>query len=135
MFRARNRCPFIDIERRFVFYRSALILHPFSVARFKQTVPIDDYVIDVLMRDLVGHDQHPAAYLVYVYLYGLAARNNWKPLLISLRGLADATGLSKSAVHVALQRLRRRELITTDRQRATATPRHRVLRHWRRGVR
>jgi DNA-binding MarR family transcriptional regulator len=99
--------------------------------RFKQTVPIDDYVIDVLMRDLVGHDQHPAAYLVYVYLYGRAARNNWKALSISLRALAETTGLSKSAVHVALQRLRRRELIVTQRQHATATPRHRVLRHWR----
>ena len=29
--------------------------------RFKRTVPIDDYVLDVLMRDLIGHDQKPAA--------------------------------------------------------------------------
>jgi DNA-binding MarR family transcriptional regulator len=100
--------------------------------RFKQTVPVDDYVIDVLMRDLVGHDQHPAAYLVYLYLYGQAVRNNWKPLPISLRELADATGLSKSAVQTAVNRLHHRELIASDRKHATATPRHRVLRHWRR---
>ena len=48
--------------------------------RFKQTVPIDDYILDVLMRDLIGHDQQPAAYLVYLYLYGQAARKKWKPV-------------------------------------------------------
>ena len=101
------------------------------MARFKETIPIDDYVLDVLMRDLVGHDQQPAAYLVYLYLYGVAARNKWKSLSLSSRSLADATGLSKSAVQDALVRLRRRELIMTTSDHATATPRHRVLRHWR----
>ena len=99
--------------------------------RFKHTVGIDDYVLDVLMRDLIGHDQKPAAYLVYLYLYGQAARTKWKPVVASLRTLADATGLSKSAVQVAIAALRRRELIATTRDHATATPRHRVLRHWR----
>jgi hypothetical protein len=99
--------------------------------RFKQTIPIDDYVIDVLLRDIVGHDQQPAAYLVYLYLYGQAARNKWKPVAASLRTLANVTGLSKSAVQSALENLRRRELITTTSDHATATPRHRVLRHWR----
>ena len=99
--------------------------------RFKQTVPVDDYILDVLMRDLIGHDQKPAAYLVYLYLYGQAARRKWKPIAASVRALADATGLSKSAVQVALATLRRRELIVTTRDHATATSRHRVLRHWR----
>ena len=94
-------------------------------------VAVDDYVLDVLMRDVVGHDQQPSAYLVYLYLYGQAARSRWKPLSISLRTLADATGLSKSAVQTALKLLRRRELIVSERAHATATPRHRVLRHWR----
>lgn len=102
------------------------------MARFKQTIAVDDYMLDVLMRDLVGHDQHPAAYLVYLYLYGQAARTNWKPVSMSLRALADGTGLSRSAVQTALERLRRRELIVTHRKHPTATPRHRVLRHWRR---
>lgn len=100
--------------------------------RFKQTVSVDDYVLDVLMQDLVGHDQHPAAYLVYLYLYGQASRANWKPVPMSLRLLADGTGLSKSAVQTALDRLRRRQLIATHRKHLTATPQHRVLRHWRR---
>jgi len=99
--------------------------------RFKEIVPVDDYVLDVLMRDLVGHDQQPAAYLVYLYLYGQAARKKWKPISASLRTLADITGLSKSAVQTALESLRRRELIVTTSDHATATPRHRVLRHWR----
>jgi hypothetical protein len=99
--------------------------------RFRETIPIDDYVLDVLMRDLVGHDQQPAAYLVYLHLYRQAARSKWRPVSASLRMLADATGLSKSAVQTALGRLRRRELIATASDHATATPRHRVLRHWR----
>jgi DNA-binding MarR family transcriptional regulator len=101
------------------------------VPRFKQTIPIDDYVLDVLMRDLTGHDQQPAAYLVYLHLYSQAARKKWKPVVASLRTIADATGLSKSAVQVAIATLRRRDLIVTTRDHATATPRHRVLRHWR----
>ena len=99
--------------------------------RCRETVPIDDYVLDVLMRDLIGHDQQPAAYLVYLYLYGQAARKKWKPVVASVRTLADATGLSKSAIQTALATLRRRELIVTTRDHATATSRHRVLRHWR----
>jgi DNA-binding MarR family transcriptional regulator len=101
------------------------------VPRFKQTVSIDDYVLDILMRDLIGHDQQPAAYLVYLYLYSQAARKKWKPVVASLRTLADATGLSKSAIQISLANLRRRELIVTTREHATATSRHRVLRHWR----
>ena len=99
--------------------------------RFRETVPVDDYVLDVLMRDLIGHDQQPAAYLVYLYLYGQATRMKWKPVTASLRMLADATGLSKSAIQVALATLRRRQLIVTTRDHATASSRHRVLRHWR----
>ena len=99
--------------------------------RFKQTIPIDDYVLDVLMRDLIGHDQQPAAYLVYLYLYGQAARKKWKPVVASLRTLADGTGLSKSAIQIALATLRGRKLIVTTRNHATATSRHRVLCHWR----
>ena len=48
-----------------------------------------------------------------------------------LRMLAEATGLSKSAVQTALECLRRRQLIKTTSEHATAVPHHRVLRHWR----
>jgi DNA-binding transcriptional MocR family regulator len=99
--------------------------------RFRETIPVDDYIVDVLMRDIVGHDRQPAAYLVYLYLYGQAARSKWKPVAASLRTLAEATGLSKSAVQTALENLRQRELIVTANAHATAVPCHRVLRHWR----
>jgi DNA-binding GntR family transcriptional regulator len=102
------------------------------VPRFRETVPIDDYVLDVLMRDIVGHDRQPAAYLVYVHLFGRAVRAKWKPVEASLRSLAEETGLSKSAVQTALELLRRRELIESESDHATAVPTHRVLRHWRR---
>jgi hypothetical protein len=92
---------------------------------------MDDYVVDVLMRDLVGHDQQPAAFLVFVFLYGRAARQRWRPVRASLRMIADETGLSKSAVQAALVRLRSRQLVATARRHRTATPAHRVLRHWR----
>jgi DNA-binding MarR family transcriptional regulator len=101
------------------------------VPRFKRRVPIDDYVLDVLMRDLVGHDQKSAAFMVYLHLYGQAARTKWRRISGSLRTIADATGLSKSAVHTALTHLRRRQLIATTADHATATSRHRILRPWR----
>jgi len=101
------------------------------VPRFNQIVPIDDYVLDVLMRDIVGHDQQPAAFLVYLYLSGRAARQRWRPVNASLRMLADETGLSKSAVQSALATLHFRQLVKTSRAHSTAVPAHRVLRHWR----
>lgn len=99
--------------------------------RFRETIPVDDYVIDVLMPDIVGHDRHPAAYLVYLNLYRRAFQTKWRPVAASLRTIAEATGLSKSAVQTALNRLRRRELIRSSATGPTAVSSHRVLRHWR----
>ena len=99
--------------------------------RSPATLLVDDYVLDVLLRDIVGHDQQPAAYLVYLFLYGRAARQQWRPVAAGLSAIAGETGLSRSAVQSAMARLRKRELIATARAHATATPRHRVLRPWR----
>jgi DNA-binding MarR family transcriptional regulator len=99
--------------------------------RFRKSIPVDDYVLDVLMPDLVGHDQQPGAFLVYLYLYRASQRNNWRPVTQSLRAIAEGTGLSKSAVQLALQRLDRRELVESTSAHATAARRHRVVRHWR----
>ena len=98
--------------------------------RFRPTVPVDDYVLDVLMRDLIAHDQQPSAFLVYLFLFGRAARQRWRPVALSLRMIAEETGLSKSAVQLAMDTLRYRELILTTRAHATAVPWHRVLRPW-----
>ena len=100
--------------------------------RPQRTIPIDAYALDVLMPDLVGHDRQPAAYLCYLQLYSRALRGRWQPVPASLRDLAEATGLSKSAVQTALETLRRRQLITTTSEHATAVPEHRVARPWRR---
>jgi len=94
-------------------------------------VPVDVYVLDVLLRDLVGHDKRPAAFLVYLHLYRAAARARWGPVSASLRDIAEATGLSKSAAEIAMKILRRRRLVSTRTAFRTACPRHRVLRHWR----
>lgn len=99
--------------------------------RFRRTIPIDDYVLDVLMRDLVGHDQQPSAFLVFLFLFGRAARAKGRPVTASIRTIADETGLSKSAVQTALKTLQRNELIVTRRRHSTAVPEHTVLRHWR----
>ena len=100
------------------------------MTRQKDFVPVDVYVLDVLLRDLVGHDKRPAAFLVYLFLYGAAARARWQPVRASLRDIAEATGLSKSAAESAMKILRRRRLVTTQTSFRTARPRHRVLRHW-----
>src|SRR5205809_1847033 len=94
-------------------------------------VPVDAYVLDLLLRDLVGHDKRPAAFLVYLFLYGAAARSRWRPVRASLRDIAEATGLSKSAAETALKILRRRHLVTTQTSFRAARRRHQVLRHWR----
>jgi DNA-binding MarR family transcriptional regulator len=103
--------------------------------RFRRTIPIDDYVLDILMPDLVGHDHQPAAFLVYLHLYRAAQRQRWRPVSASLRMIAEGTGLSKSSVQIALERLRSRELIRSKSAHATALPQHHVLRHWRQPIR
>lgn len=103
----------------------------------RRTVLLDAYVVDVLMRDLIGHDRQPSAFLVYLFLFtrtenSTSARRGGGNVTISLRGIAEATGLSKSVAQVALRTLKRRELIRADAEHATAVPTYRVLRPWRR---
>jgi DNA-binding MarR family transcriptional regulator len=102
------------------------------MVRSREVVAIDRYVLEVLMRDLIGHDHQPGAFLVYLHLHGQAACIDWKPVAASLRLIAEATGLSKSAVQTAMQTLHRRGLIQSTRIHATAVPTHSVLRPWRR---
>lgn len=48
---------------------------------------LDDYVVDVLMRDLVGHDRRPASFLVYLWLISEQARRQG-PVQVSYQELA-----------------------------------------------
>jgi hypothetical protein len=91
---------------------------------------LDPYVFDVLMRDLTGHDRRPAAFLVYLMLWWKQAHA--EEMVLSLQQLADATGLSKSAVQASVGLLVRRCLIRADRPTPTSVPRYAVLRPWAR---
>jgi hypothetical protein len=92
---------------------------------------IDDYVMDVLMRDLVGHDRSPSAYLVYLHLWTHTAARRSKTAKLSHQMIADATGLSKSAVQSGMRCLVRRHLVRAQRESVTAIPEYQIARPWR----
>jgi DNA-binding MarR family transcriptional regulator len=93
---------------------------------------IDDYVLDVLMRDLVGHDHSVAAFLVYLQLSRHAAVAAEGAVRLSHAALAEATGLSKRAVQNAVDHLVRRQLIEKTLAQPTAMPTYTVRTPWRR---
>ena len=92
---------------------------------------LDDYVCDVLMRDLVGHDHQPTAFLVYLYLTYETGRSRRERIQASYQTLADAIGVSKSATQSAIRWLVRRRLLDVRKDAPTAVPSYRVLRPWR----
>jgi hypothetical protein len=93
-------------------------------------VSLDDYVFDVLMRDLVGHDRRPVCFLVYVWLAAESGKRGGD-VEISYRELAESIGVSKSSVQGAVSWLVRRKLIEVSRSSVTATPCYSVLSPWR----
>ncbi len=93
-------------------------------------VPVDGYVFQTLMRDLVGHDRRPAAYLLYLYLWSRGAARRGGGVPMSLSELAGETGMSKSAVQAGLRHLRNRRLLRSEREHATARPMHALLKPW-----
>jgi hypothetical protein len=92
---------------------------------------IDDYVIEVLMRDLVGHDKRPVAFLVYLWLAAEQVGRS-EPVQISYQDLAESIGVSKSAAQSAVAWLVRRKLLTASKATVTATPFYKVQRPWKR---
>jgi DNA-binding MarR family transcriptional regulator len=94
---------------------------------------LDDYVADVLLRDLVGHDHSPAAFVVYLFLWRRTAGRRRKWERASHRDIALETGLSRSAVQRALRILHRRRLVRSRRRSETDTPEHSVERPWAAG--
>jgi hypothetical protein len=91
---------------------------------------IDSYVVDTLMPDLVLHDHQPSAFLVYLQLWYRSASAGAR-VRLSHQDMAEATGLSKSAVQAAIRTLTRRRLIRATRDSSTAIPQYVVLRPWR----
>jgi DNA-binding transcriptional ArsR family regulator len=92
--------------------------------------PLDPYVMETLMPDLVGHDRAPSAFLVYLKLWH-GAGGPGRKLEISLSSLAVETGLSKSSVQAALRRLAKRGLVSSRRTSPTAIPLYLVHAPWR----
>jgi hypothetical protein len=91
---------------------------------------VDDYVTDILMRDLVGHDRRPASFLVYLWLAAEQQRRN-TVVQISYQELAENIGISKSSTQAAVNWLVRRKLIAASKENATAIPRYKALTPWR----
>jgi DNA-binding MarR family transcriptional regulator len=94
--------------------------------------PLDDYVVETLMPDLIAHDRNPSAFVVYVKLWHVCGGPGGRGVETSLSTLAVETGLSKSSVQAALRRLRKRGFVTTRRVSPTAVSAHAVLAPWRR---
>jgi CRP-like cAMP-binding protein len=94
--------------------------------------PVDAYVFEVLMPDLVGHDRRPAAFVVYLYLLHSAHALGRDRVPASLQTIAVDTGLSKSAVQVALRHLKRRGLVSAEDTGTQVSPVRTVVRPWRR---
>jgi hypothetical protein len=97
-----------------------------------RTVPLDPYVTDVLMRDLVGHDRAPSAFLVYLWLWRMSRGEGRERIGASLQTIATQTGLSKTAVQGAVRHLARRRLLAASRAAPTVAPVYEVLEPWRR---
>jgi DNA-binding MarR family transcriptional regulator len=95
-------------------------------------VPVDRYILETLLPDLVGHDRHPSAFLVYLTLWSRSSETRQRTVTSSLAELAEATGLSKRAVQDALGRLVRRRLVAVERESVTSVPCYTVLRPWAR---
>jgi hypothetical protein len=93
-------------------------------------IEVDDYVVDVLLPDLAGHDRSPAAFLVYLILWTHLFRSERRAIAVSLQSLAAQTGLSKSAVQGAVTLLRNRSLIRVTKPSRTAVPQYELIRHW-----
>jgi DNA-binding transcriptional ArsR family regulator len=92
--------------------------------------PLDTYVVETLLPDLIGHDRAPSAFLIYLKLW-YATGGPARKIQISLSSLAAETGLSKSSVQGALRRLKKRGLVAGQRTSPTAIPTYVVHAPWR----
>ena len=96
-------------------------------------ISLDDYVVDVLMRDLVAHDRRPVSFLVYLWLAKEQNRRD-ETVQASYRELAESIGVSKSSAQAAVVWLVRRKLLAVKKETPTSTPHYSVLRPWTGGT-
>ena len=95
------------------------------------SITIDEYVIDSLMPDLVGHDRQPSAFVIYLHLWRLTHGVDRAHVQVALQDIAERTGLSKRSVQDGVGWLSKRRLISIARASITAVPVYTVLRTWR----
>ena len=93
-------------------------------------IAIDPYVIQVLMRDLAGHDRRPVSFLVYLWL-AAEAEQRGSEVQIGYRELAENVGISKSAAQAAVRWLIKRHLLSAKKSNATALPSYKTLSPWK----
>jgi DNA-binding GntR family transcriptional regulator len=93
---------------------------------------IDEYLVDTLMADLIGHDRQPSAFIVYLLLSRMTHGSKTSTAQIALGDIAERTGLSKRSVQSALGWLVKRKLIAIARESITAIPVYTVMRPWKR---
>ena len=98
----------------------------------RDTVEVDAYVFDTLMRDLIGHDRAASAFVVYLHLWRTSLGAGEPSVRTSLRDIAEGTGLSKRGTQEALSILSRRQLVGITRQSITDVPVYTVKRPWAR---
>jgi hypothetical protein len=96
----------------------------YSIATF------DDYVLDTLMRDLVGHDHKPVSYLVYLWIAAEQERRGGE-VSVSYRDMAESIGVSKSSAQAAVAWLVKRKLLAVRKETVTATPAYIARTPWR----
>jgi hypothetical protein len=98
----------------------------------KDSITVDAYIVDTLMQDLIGHDRSASAFVIYLFLYRRSLGAGEPSAQVSLREIAEGTGLSKRGVQEALSVLARRRLVSIARQSITDVPVYKVNRPWRR---
>jgi hypothetical protein len=93
-------------------------------------IALERYIVEGLMRELVGAERQPSAFLVYLALAAQVAGQRVRRVARSYQQLADETGLSRSAAQAAVRHLLERGLLSVQRTAATAVPTYGVERPW-----
>jgi hypothetical protein len=102
------------------------------VASSVKRIPVDTYILDVLMRDLIGHDRMPSAFVMYLWLWRQTRGRRRNAIGASLQTIAGETGLSKSSVQNAARWLTFRGLIRARKSGPTEAPIYEVFETWKR---
>lgn len=77
-------------------------------------ITLDDYVVDVLMRDLVGHDRRLVSFLVYLWF--AAEQRRGEVVEASYQQIAESIGVSKSSAQAAVGWLIKKKIAGVDKK-------------------